>query len=176
MNFIPISVLAAIYPIAHIFNSFVFHFSEISPQINLIYLPAFLRLFNVLVLGPRDGTLATVLGGVLLMRYFNDISLVGLLNIVSSAGGPLVALFLFKLHFKRTHDLASIKDLTVLTLIYAPANAVLHHLAWSQLAPEHLATSVQVLWMTLGDILGALIGAYAMRFVIRRYKIHRMEV
>lgn len=176
MQLILIGILAIAYPALHIFNSFVFKFTEISPHISLIYLPAFLRLFNVLVLGPRDGTLATLLGGVLLMRYFNDTTAVGLLNIACSAGGPLLALFLFKLHFKRACDLASLQDLTLLTLIYAPANALLHHLVWSQLAPEQLAAPMQVLWMTLGDILGALIGAYAMRFAIRQYKISRTDL
>lgn len=173
MQFALVGILAVAYPLLHLFNAVAFRFAEVSPHIGLIYLPAFLRLFNVLVLGPRDGTLATLLGGVLLMRHFNDSSLVGLLNIACSAGGPLIALGLFRLYFRRRHDLTSLQDLTWLTLLYAPANALLHHLMWSQLAPRELATPLQVLWMTVGDLLGALLGAYAMRFCIRTYRLWR---
>lgn len=176
MNFLLIGVLAAFYPLLHIFNAFAFQFVEITPHIALVYLPAFLRLFNVLVLGPRDGTLATVLGGVFLMNHFNDNTVVGLLNVACSAGGPLVAISFFQLYLKRSHNLASLKDLSVLTLIYAPTNAVLHHLMWSQLAPEQVAAPTQMLWMTLGDVLGVLIGAYALRFGIRAYKMHRIDI
>ncbi len=176
MQFALIGLFAAAYPLLHIFNSVAFRFTEVSPHIALIYLPAFLRLFNVLVLGPRDGTLATLLGGMLLMRYFNDSSLLSLLNIVCSAAGPLIAIGLFKLYLRRPHELTSLKDLTRLTLLYAPANALLHHLVWSQLAPEQLSTPIQVLWMTLGDLFGALLGAYVMRLCIRRYRIWRMDL
>ena len=174
MQWILMASLGLAYPLLHVANAAVFQFAEVSPHIGLIYLPAFLRLFNVLVLGPRDGTLATLLGGALLMRHFNDSTLVGLLNILCSAGGPLIALALFKLYFKRAHELSSLRDLTVLTLIYAPANALLHHLMWSLLAPEQLASPSQVLWMVVGDLMGALLGAYAMRYAIRRYRIYRM--
>ncbi len=174
MQWILMASLGLAYPLLHVANGVVFQFAEVSPHIGLIYLPAFLRPFNVLVLGPRDGTLATLLGGALLMRYFDDSTPVALLNIVCSAGGPLVALALFRLYFKRPHDLSALKDLTVLTLIYAPANALLHHLMWSLLAPEQLARPTQVLWMVLGDLTGALLGAYAMRYAIRRYRMSRM--
>lgn len=170
MNFLLIIALALAYPVVHIVNSVVFAFAEITPHIGLVYLPAFLRLFNVLVLGPRDGTLATLLGGLLLMRYFDETTTVGLLNIVCSAGGPLLAFYLFKLHYRRAFDLASLRDLSILTLIYAPANALLHHLLWAWLYPSFLESWTQVLWMTVGDVSGALLGAYALRWCVRRYR------
>ena len=176
MQYVLVVALAVIYPLVHIFNGIAFKFAEVTPHIGLIYLPAFLRLFNVLILKPRDGTLATVLGGVLLMHHFNDSTVVGLLNVVCSAGGPLVALYLFKWHYKREFELTSLRDLTVLALIYAPANALLHHLMWSQLDPRQLAAPAQVLWMTLGDIFGALIGAYMLKMSVRWYKTRRINI
>ena len=176
MQYLLIVIFAAAYPLLHIFNGIVFKFAEITPHIGLIYLPSFLRLFNVLVLKPRDGTLATLLGGVLLMEHFNDSTIVSLLNVVCSAGGPLVALYFFKLYHDREVDLTSLRDLTALTLIYAPANAMLHHLMWVFLDPGQLAVPEQVLWMTLGDIFGALIGAYMLKISVRWYKKRTMDI
>lgn len=170
MNFLLIIVLAIAYPIVHIANGAVFRFAEITPHVGLIYLPAFLRLFNVLVLGPRDGTLATVLGGLLLTYHFDEAQAVALLNVLCSAGGPLIATYVFRLYFRRSFDLSSIKDLSILTLIYATANALLHHLLWALLDPTQLETPTQMLWMTLGDIVGALLGAYVLRWSVRHYR------
>jgi hypothetical protein len=170
MNALLILVLALAYPMVHIANGFVFSFAEITPHIGLVYLPAFMRLFNVLVLGPLAGTLATFLGGMLLMRYFDEGLTLALLDVGCSAGGPLVALCLFKAGWRRDVDLSSLKDLTLLTLMYAPSNALLHHLMWSWLDPSRLTSPSQLLWMTLGDLLGALLGAYVLRWGVRRYK------
>ena len=174
MNALLIIALAVLFPIVHIANGWLFKFAEITPHISLIYLPAFLRLANVLVLGPRNGTLATLLGGVLLMRTFDDNSVNGLLNIGCSAFGPVVALLVFKAYTRRNFELTSLKDLGALTLIYAIANSVLHHLVWSVVDKSQLAEPVQVLWMVLGDIFGALIGAYAMKFVIRQFRLRQI--
>lgn len=168
-----ILILGVLYPLTHILNGKLFAFAEITPHIGLIYLPAFLRLLNVLILKPRDGTLATLLGGVLLMQVFDNSTLVELLNIACSTGGPLIALYLFKLYFKREVNLTSPQDLAALTFLYAPANALLHHVMWSQLDPSQLQAPLQVLWMILGDITGTLLGAYCLIFVVRVYRMCR---
>lgn len=175
MNFLLIILFAIIFPVVHIVNGWVFKFAEVSPHIGLIYLPAFMRLANVLILGRANGTVATLLGGLLLMQYFDEVTSVALLNSLCSAGGPLLALSLFRLHAKRDVELTSLKDLTFLTLIYAIANAVLHHAMWSVLDPSKLVAPVQVLWMILGDILGALLGAYIMKWVIVSHRQCRLK-
>lgn len=63
MNFLLIILFAIIFPVVHIVNGWVFKFAEVSPHIGLIYLPAFMRLANVLILGRANGTVATLLGG-----------------------------------------------------------------------------------------------------------------
>ena len=170
MNFVLVILFAAVFPIAHILNGWVFKFAEISPHIGLIYLPAFIRLSNVLVLGRLSGTLANLLGGFLLIGYFSDTTRVAVLNSVCSAAGPLAALSLFKLHAKRDIELTSLQDLAWLTLIYAISNALLHHAMWSVLDPSKLVEPVQVLWMIVGDISGALLGAYLMKWTIITYR------
>ncbi len=175
MGVLLVILFAALYPVLHIVNGVVFKFAEVSPHISLIYLPAFMRLAHVLILGRLNGTLATLLGSLLLMWYFNDSSLEAVLNSLCSAAGPWVALFLFRLHSKRDVELTSLKDLTLLTLIYAIANAVLHHATWSLVDRSKLALSEQLLWMILGDVLGALLGAYIMKWTILRYRARKFS-
>jgi len=175
MNWLLVIIFSVIYPLVHIANGWIFSFVEISPHISLIYLPAFLRLANVLILGRRHGSLATLLGGLLLMWYFGEGNLSAWLNILCSAGGPLLALFLFKLHVRRDVELTSLKDLTVLTLIYALSNAVLHHGMWSIVDRSNLVEPSQMVWMILGDIFGALLGAYIMKWGIVSYRQYRLK-
>jgi hypothetical protein len=175
MNWLLVIIFSVIFPLAHIANGWVFSFAEISPHISLIYLPAFLRLANVLILGRLHGSLATLIGGLLLMWYSNEASLSAWLNSVCSAGGPLLALFLFKLHVRREVELTSLKDLTVLTLLYAMSNAVLHHVMWSIVDRSNLVEPSQMVWMILGDIFGALLGAYIMKWGIVSYRHYRLK-
>ena len=175
MNVLLVLAFALIFPLVHIFNGWVFKFAEITPNIALIYLPAFLRLANILILGPLRGTLATLLGGMLLMQYFGQDFLSMFLDSACSATGPLLAWYLFRWHSGRHVELTAIKDLTVLTLLYAVANAFLHHAVWSLADPSRLKAPEQLMWMVLGDILGALLGAYILRWCVLRYRQYKFE-
>lgn len=170
MNALLIIVFSLIFPITHIANGWIFEFAEVSSHISLIYLPAFVRLANVLVLGPLKGTLATFMGGLLLAQTFDEPFVASTLNICCSASGPLISLCIFKMYSRRNVHLTSIKDLGVLTLMYALSNAVLHHLVWSVVDPSKLSEPIQVVWMVLGDIFGALLGAYLMKWCILKYR------
>ena len=75
----------------HILNSWLLHAIEISDHISLVYLPAFLRLMNVLVLGMLWGTLGTAVGGALLFFWMQDSLLMSTLNTVMSAGGAALS-------------------------------------------------------------------------------------
>ena len=175
MSALLVILLAVIFPLAHILNGWVFGLAAISSHISLIYLPAFMRLANVLILGRLNGTLATLMGGMLLMFYSNESPLVAFLNSLCSAGGPLLALYLFQWHASRPVELTSLKDLTLLTLVYAISNAVLHHIMWSVLDRSMLQDSTQVLWMILGDISGALLGAYLMKWGVLWYRQYKLK-
>ena len=175
MNALLVLLFAIVFPAAHILNGWLFGWLAVSSHIGLIYLPAFLRLVNVLILGPLLGTLATLLGGMLLMYYTHESTHVALLNALCSAGGPLLALLFFRWQSGRAVELTSLKDLTVLTLAYAVFNTLLHHVVWSVLDRSMLQTPAQVLWMIVGDILGALLGAYLMKWVVQRYRERKLE-
>lgn len=162
--------LALAFPLLHQANSWMFSFLEISPNVALIYLPAFLRLLNVLLLGKLRGTVAGLLGGALLILATDssDPMALRITNMVCSSASPVVALLLFEYWRRRGVELRSLPDLAQLTLLYCLINAVLHHLAWAVMAPQNLRSPEQMLWMTMGDLAGTLIGAYALKWIVGR--------
>lgn len=171
LDFALIIGLGILFPLLHKANSWLFAFAEITPNIGLIYLPAFLRLLNVLVLGKFKGTLAGLLGGFILL-VFNDQDPVPLsvVNMLCSSAGPVLAVLLFEHWQKRAVNLLSLRDLGLVTLIYCLANAVVHHFAWALIAPDHLRAPQQVLWMVIGDLAGTLIGAYLLKWTAQRLR------
>ncbi len=166
MHIVLILALAVLYPATHILNGWLFDFATISDNISLIYLPAFLRLFNLLVLGPAFGTIATILGGLLLMSQFNDPLGVALLNIACSSTGPLIALLCFRIYMKRQPEITSLRDLGGLTLLYCVSNSVVHHVTWVLIEKSEAFELTTVFWMFLGDLNGALLGAYLMKAIL----------
>lgn len=169
--------LGFFYTIFHMANGWLFAFSELSPNVALIYLPAFLRMLNVLVLGKLDGTLSTMLGGLVLLMLDpqkNPLH-IDVIHMLCSASGPLLALLVFKHLRGRQVDLLSLADLGLVTLFYCLFNSVLHHFAWALMSPERLGTPLQMLWMMLGDLMGALAGAYVLKWSAKRLGIGQLS-
>jgi len=166
MHILLIFALAVLFPATHILSGCLFDFATINDHISLIYMPAFLRLFNLLVLGPLFGTLSTILGGLLLMMQFNESQGVAFLNIACSSAGPLIATLGFKIYLNRQVDLTSLKDLATLTLIYCVSNSLIHHVTWVLIGESQAFEVHQVFWMFLGDLNGALLGAYLMKAIL----------
>ena len=163
MHILLIFALAVLYPATHILNGWLFDFAIINEHISLIFMPAFLRLFNLLILGPLFGTLSTILGGLLLMTQFNVPLGIEFLNVACSSAGPLMALIGFKMYWKRQVQLTSLQDLAALTLIYCVSNSVIHHVTWVLIGQSQAFELTEVFWMFLGDLNGALLGAYLMK-------------
>jgi hypothetical protein len=168
-----IPLFALLYAVLHVATVNLLDFAEISPHVSLIYLPAFLRLLHVLLLGKFRGTLATALGGMLLMQSVDGINLFGFMNVACSVSGPLIALWLFERIHGRPVRLTSLKDLAWVTVVYCAANAGVHHMVWTIFDPRQLASPEMVLWMMLGDLSGALMGAYALKWVASRFQLQR---
>ena len=173
MEFVLIIVMAAIYALVHIANGWVFHLFEISAHISWIYLPAFLRLFFILVLGRVNGFIAIFLGGFLLSNQFVEPSFIWFFNSMCSASAPVLALFLFTRWHQRAIELTSLRDLLQLTVVYCLINALLHHFAWAILDPVQLQEPLQVAGMAVGDFLGCLIGVGLMKAAIERFGLPR---
>jgi hypothetical protein len=163
MHILLILALAVLFPATHILSGWLFYFASINNHISLIYMPAFLRLFNLLILGPLFGTLSTLLGGILLMQQFNEPLGLALLNIACSSAGPVIALLGLRIYWNRNVNLTSLQDLATLTLIYCIFNSLIHHVTWVLMGQAQAFELDQVFWMFLGDLNGALLGAYLMK-------------
>jgi hypothetical protein len=177
MHLLLILALAVLFPAVHILNGWLFDFATITNHISLIYLPAFLRLFNLLILGPVFGSLTTFLGGLLLIMQFNNESMaLLLLYIVCSCTGPLLSLWLFKFTFKRNLRLSSLRDLTILVITYSFLNAVLHSTVWLFVDSSETFSVSGALWMFVGDFNGALLGAYLMKALVDAVEIRGLKL
>lgn len=168
-----IPFFALLFAVLHWVTVNFLSFAEISSHVSLIYLPAFCRLLHVLLLGNFKGTLATALGGMFLMQSVDGINLFGFMNVACSISGPLIALWLFERIHGRPVSLTSLKDLALVTVVYCAANAGVHHMVWTIFDPRQLASPEMVLWMMLGDLNGALIGAYALKWTASRFRLQR---
>lgn len=168
------------YPTLHLLNGWMFKFAEFNAHISLIYLPAFLRLFNVLVFGALRGSCITFLGGLLLYPFFLEQSWTFLANDVCSMLGPLIALGLFRVWHTSDVSLRNLKHLIFLALTYTVANASIHHVAWSFLEPCLIIDRVQFFEMLIGDLLGTLLGVFIFKWITDlpyvKTKIYNKEV
>lgn len=153
---------------SHLINAWLFQSVAISDHISLIYLPAFFRLFNVLVLGLMWGTLGTAIGGVLLLAWTHDATLsISLLNMCVSAGVAAISVVLLQMLLRRRLSITRLNDLLLLSVLYALMNALMHHVLWTLVDPSQLLYPRQVFEMMLGDLGGAVLGAWLLRLLAR---------
>jgi hypothetical protein len=153
---------------SHLLNAWLFQAIAISDHISLIYLPAFFRLFNVLVLGLFWGTLGTAIGGVLLLAWSQDATLwISLLNMCVSAGVAATSVVLLQMLLRRRLSITRLGDLLKLSVLYALMNALMHHVLWTVVDPSQLLYPSQVFEMMLGDLFGAMLGAWLLRVLAR---------
>lgn len=167
-----LAVLAGVlFCVVHLLNGWLLSSFEISDHISFLYLPSFLRLVNVLVLGMVWGTLGTAIGCLLLMPWSQDTVFLSLVNATASAGCAALAVMLMRFMQKRPLSLARFSDLLSLALLYALLNALIHHALWSMLDPSQLVNPNQLAFMMVGDINGAVIGALVLRWLARHTRL-----
>lgn len=167
-----LAVLAGVlFCVVHLLNGWLLSSFEISNHISFLYLPSFLRLVNVLVLGMLWGTLGTAIGCLLLMPWSQDTVFLSLVNATASAGCAALAVMLMRFMQKRPLSLARFSDLLSLALLYALLNALIHHALWSMLDPSQLVNPNQLAFMMVGDINGAVIGALVLRWLARHTRL-----
>jgi hypothetical protein len=169
MEFLMIFAAAALYAVVRMTNDWLFQSFEISAQINWIYLPAFLRVFYVLVLGRVNGFLAIFFGGLMLGQATFSTPIHWLANNVGAALSPVLAFLIFEFWLRRPINLSSLRELLQVCLIYCLCNTLLHHLMWALLDTSQFHQPLQVLGMMMGDFLGCLIGVGVMKVAIDRF-------
>jgi len=169
LEFILILVCACVYAAVHMGNAWLFQWLEISSHISWVYLPAFLRLFYILVLGRLNGFLAIFVGGLILNSSFDEPTFTAIFNNVCSGLSPILACVCFERWHRRRVQLSAWSDLLQLTVIYCLVNALVHHLSWAALDPSQFHERLQLAAMVVGDFLGCLVGVGLMKAAIDRF-------
>ena len=157
-----------VYMSTHLANLWVFDFWEVTPNISWVYLPSFLRLANLLVLGPIWGTFATALGGAELI-LLSDQGLNGLawLNVLASCSSAVAAYGVLQLLTHRPVALTQLRELLLLAGVYTLINPSLHFILW-HLVQAYTDTSLQdFVAMAVGDLAGAVLGSMLFVWVVR---------
>ncbi len=157
-----------VYMSTHLANLWVFEFWEVTPNISWVYLPSFLRLANLLILGPIWGTFATALGGAELI-FLSEQGLNGLawLNVLASCSSAVAAYGLFRLITHRPVALTQLKELLLLAGVYTLINPSLHFILW-HLVQAYTDTSLKdFVAMAVGDLAGAVLGSMLFVWVVR---------
>lgn len=163
-----VMAMGVVFCTVHILNGWLLEFVEVTSHISLIYLPSFLRIVNVLVLGTLWGTLGTAIGGALLCFWAQDSLLLSALNTVISAASAALAVWCMHVFQQRQLSLTRLSDLMQLAVLNALLNALFHHAMWGQLDPSQLISPHQIAYMMIGDINGAIVGALGLRWLANR--------
>lgn len=149
-------------------------FSNLYPStyINLVFLPAGIRLIAVLLLEAL-GVMGLFLGA-LITSYIHHTH-TGLAAIISisliSAFNPYVSIKLSK-HFLNIDDVLSnlqVQQIFIISFIYAALNSLTHNLYFYFTNPTHDYTGNSLV-MLLGDLLGCLIVLYLVSFALNMNK------
>ncbi|MEY3652230.1 MAG: hypothetical protein RL739_400 [Pseudomonadota bacterium] len=157
-----------VYTSAHLANLWLFDFWEVTPNISWVYLPSFLRLANLLILGPLWGTFATALGGAELI-FLSDQGFDGLawLNVLASCSSAVAAYGVLRLMIHRPVALTHLKELLLLAGLYTLINPSLHFILW-QAIQAYTETSLRdFVAMAVGDLAGAVLGSVLFVWVVR---------
>lgn len=153
------------------FNHWLFSNLEYRHGVNWVFLPAGFRVILVLIMG-LPGSLGIMLGTWFIDReLFNGASIsLAFMNGVVSGFTPLLVL---KALNKRSGMGTQLQHLTApqllnLTLIFAAANALTHHLVWMLIGRVDVNIWVDIWPMFIGDASGALLMLYGFKFVLNR--------
>jgi len=157
-----------IYMSAHLANLWVFDFWEVTPNISWVYIPSFLRLANLLILGPLWGTCATALGCAELILLSNQgFNGLAWLNVLASCSSAVAAYGLLHLITRRPVALTQLKELLLLAFVYTLINPSLHFILWHVVQAYTESTLQDFVAMAVGDLVGAVLGSMLFVWVVR---------
>jgi len=157
-----------------VFNGWLFGDLLYREGVNWVFLPAGFRIVLILILG-LPGALGIMLGTWFLDWELMATSSMGLAlaNGVVSGFTPLWVLKALE-RGRRTRRLLqnmTAQQLLNITLIFAAASSVAHHLVWVLLGRENVNIWVDVWPMFVGDAIGALLMLYSFKFLLQTARI-----
>jgi len=154
-----------------VLNEYLFLFTQISPAINLIFIPAGLRLISVMVFS-WVGVMGLFVGGVLIGIHFIELApLQAILLAGLSALSPFIAYsgIARALKLKSSLDGMAARDLLIIAISAALLGGALHSLFFllNGSAKTFIDPFVQIF---IGDLLGMLLILYFAKFGIWAYR------
>jgi len=154
-----------------VLNESIFRFTQISPAINLIFIPAGLRLISVIVFSWL-GVIGLFLGGVLIGIHFIELS--PLQAIILAGLSALSPFFAYSgiarvLKLNPALDGMAARDLLIIAISAALLGGALHSLFFllDGSASTFINPFIQIF---IGDLLGMLLVLYCAKFSIWAYR------
>jgi len=163
--------IASVWIALFVLNEYIFRFTQISPAINLIFIPAGLRLISVIVFSWL-GVIGLFVGGVLIGIYFIELTpLQAILLAALSALSPFIAYsgIARALKLKPSLDGLSARDLLIITISAALLGSAFHSLFFllNGSVNTFMDPFIQIF---IGDLLGMLLVLYCAKFGIWAYR------
>jgi hypothetical protein len=160
-------VFAALYVVLFFVNDLISPWvGVVDDRIALIFLPAFVRVAAIVV-AKLAGLLGLFIGSFVVGLFYGEPLAVALSISFASICGILIAyLVLMQAMGLKTLPM-SLPVLMVLTVLYAPLNAVVHVFAWDGLDMTADIEVLEIAYMMLGDVMGVLVMFLGLRVVTR---------
>lgn len=162
-------VSALLYGLAYAFQAWLFHFSEHVSGIHWFYWPAGLRVLLVLVAGIHGAVGIFVASLWLTASYVQDLH-GALLWMTAAASGfsAWVALRLLRMKGLISPSLSGLSSTALLqfALLYSGLNAVFHQFVWWIFDRPGVLFWVDLWPMFVGDLLGAVVFLYGLKWVL----------
>lgn len=163
-------VFAALYVLFFFINDLISTWvSVVDDRIALVFLPAFVRVAAIVV-AKLAGLVGVFMGSMVITLVHGDSFAVSLGVSLASAGGILIAYLILLQAMAMKTIAVSLPVLLLLTVLYAPLNAILHALAWDGFGMTADITAIEIAYMMLGDILGVLSLFFLLRLSTRWIK------
>lgn len=163
-------VFAALYVLFFFINDLISTWvSVVDDRIALVFLPAFVRVAAIVV-AKLAGLVGVFIGSMVITLVHGDSFAVSLGVSLASAGGILIAYLILLQAMAMKTIAVSLPVLLLLTVLYAPLNAILHALAWDGFGMTADITAIEIAYMMLGDILGVLSLFFLLRLSTRWIK------
>jgi hypothetical protein len=158
---------AALYVVLFWLNELISSWaSVVEGRISLLFLPAFAKVAAVVV-SRLAGLVGLFSGGFLVGLVYGEPFWAALSVSCVSTAGVFLAYWILLKAMRLDVLPMSLPVLVVLTVLYAPLNAILHAFAWEGLGMSADITAIEIGYMMIGDLLGVVVMFLALRAALR---------
>jgi hypothetical protein len=142
----------------------------VDDRISLLFFPAFARVAAVVV-AKLAGLVGLFIGAFVIGLLYGDPVVVALGVSFASATGIFLAYWILLQAMRVTALPLSLPVLLVLTVLYAPLNAIVHAFVWEEFGLSEGITALEIASMMFGDALGVVAMFFALRLSMRIAKV-----